>query len=285
MKKVSVCVPSYNAERFIEKTLRSILDSLYQDFEIIVNDDASNDNTLEIIKSLDDSRIKLYQNEENVGPVRNWNLAIKRATGEYVSLLNHDDKYGPFWLTVAVKKMEKCQKIGWVACSFRVIDEKGQTLSVRSAFNTGEIQRIDAFLELAKLNGLAPGFIARRNLLEEIGYHDEDMGPSADNDLFLRLAVRSPLFYFNFPHTARRIHGNNLVYRWRAVDQTIEGFKILDKVFNYSDLPDELRYYKNSCLDFYYHKSKAFAERYRDRGDLETYRQILHILELRDQGF
>jgi len=281
-KKVSVCIPSYNAGKFIGETIKSVLDSAYQDFEIVVNDDASTDNTREIVESFEDSRIKFYQNQENVGAIKNWNLAIKKATGEYVGLLNHDDLYGPFWLTLAVYQMEKHPQIGWAATAHRVIDVRGHTLNIISRFAiTGEISKIDAFIELAKLNGLGPGFIARRHILEEIGYFDENAGYGADNDLFLRLAVRYPLFYCaSYPHTSWRLHNDNLTNRWNPVDQVRECIRILEKVFSDDTLPAELRQFEAACCALVYNKTIAYAEDFLRRNDNITYSQIIAVLKL-----
>ncbi|MGA3086097.1 MAG: glycosyltransferase [Thermodesulfobacteriota bacterium] len=282
MAKVSICIPSYNAGRFIGETIKSVLDSVYQDFEIIVNDDASTDNTREVVHSFQDSRIRFYQNDKNVGTVQNWNLAIKKACGEYAGLLNHDDLYGPFWLTFAVHQLEKHPHICWVATAHRIIDENGKTLDGVSRFpKTGEINRTEAFLEIAKQYGLGPGFIARRRVLDEIGYYDEEVGPSADNDLFLRLAARYPLFYCaNYPHTAWRLHQSNLTHRWGPIEQTTEGIRILNKNFDNHTLPQELQQYRDSCLSYYLRKSKTYADQFFDVNDQNTYNKIIHILKL-----
>lgn len=285
MRKVSVCIPSYNAEKFIGETIRSVLDSTYQNFEIIVNDDASTDNTREVVESFHDDRIFFYQNDEKIGPVRNWNLAIKRANGEYAGLLNHDDLYGPFWLTFAVHQFEKHPHIGWVATAFRIIDEKGERLYTISRFDkNSEIGRSEAFLEIAKLNGLGPGFIARRKAFEEIAYYDEEAGPSADSDLFLRLAASYPLYYSGrCAQSAWRSHRYNLTYQWKPVEQTREGIRILKNIFDSPTLPQELRSYREPCLLYYYRKAKANAETFLQMNDQETYHQIMHIL--RQAGF
>lgn len=67
MCKVSIIMPLYNAEKYVMSTIQSLLNQTYQDFEIIVVDDCSTDNSVEIIKKLDDTRIKLYRNSENCG--------------------------------------------------------------------------------------------------------------------------------------------------------------------------------------------------------------------------
>ena len=280
MIKASVCIPSYNADKFIGQTIQSVLNSVYQNFEIIVNDDASTDNTREVVESFKDSRISFFQNEYNVGTVKNWNLAIKKSTGEYTGLLNHDDLYGPLWLHVAVNQLDKQQHIGWAATAYRVIDAAGKTIKTMRRFSeAGEISITDAFLNIAQLNGLGPGFIARRTILEEVGFYDETTGPSADNDLFLRLAVRYPLYYFGtYPHTAWRLHAANLTHRWGPEEQTLESLKMLHKIFADTSTPSYLQQYRDACFNLFYLKAQHFAEAYRDRNDYDTYCRIMKIL-------
>ncbi len=258
-KKVSVCIPSYNGAHFIGETIKSVLNSAYQNFEIIINDDASIDSTLSLIESFHDGRVRVYRNEQNLGPVRNWNQAVTKATGDYVSLLNHDDLYGPFWLTFAVHHLEKNPHVGWVATSFHNIDAAGRALFTVSRFPaTGEVPRTEAFLEIATLDGLGPGFVARREILEELGYYDVDAGPQADNDLFLRLAAKHSLYYSaTYPHTSWRLHANNLTHRWSQTEQSRQGMRTLDKVFSDPCLPQELRQYKTICFDNFLRKVKA----------------------------
>ena len=280
-KKVSVCIPSYNAAQFIGETVQSVLDSEYRNFEIIISDDASTDGTTNIVESLHDSRIRFYPNRRNEGPVRNWNRAITKATGEYVSLLNHDDLYSPFWLMFAVRHLEKSPDIGWVATAYRVIDAAGEILRRISHFRTtGEIPKDVAFLEMAKLNGLGPGFVVRRKILEEIGYYDESVGPGADTDLCLRLAARYPLYYSaGYAHTSWRLHQHNLTHRYGWLEQTRDGIRILEKIFSDPCLPPELARYKKRVFENFVHKGKEYDEEILQHGDEEAYRELRTILE------
>ena len=86
---VSVCIPSYDGSRFIGQTIKSVLDSTYADLEIVVNDDGSTDTTREVMQAFGEERVRFLQNEINLGPARNWNLAVAKASGELVGLLNH----------------------------------------------------------------------------------------------------------------------------------------------------------------------------------------------------
>jgi glycosyltransferase involved in cell wall biosynthesis len=287
-EKVSVCIPSYNAARFIGATIKSVLDSEYRNIEIIISDDASTDDTVKIIESLQDRRIRLYQNGRNEGPVRNWNRAVTQATGEYVSLLNHDDQFGPFWPLFAVHHLERSPHIGWVATAFHVIDTWERPLALRSRFRTtGEIPKDVAFLETAKLNGLGPGFVVRRKILEEVGYYDENAGPGADNDLFLRLAAKYPLFYCaTHPHTSWRLHEHNLTHRWGILEQARECIRMLKKIFSDPYLSPDLAKYSHVCIENFIHKSMDYAENCLRHEDEKTYRELLMLIrsEVEEKG-
>jgi glycosyltransferase involved in cell wall biosynthesis len=92
---VSILVVSYNAEKYIEKTLRSCLVQTYPDFEILVLDNASNDRTVELIRNLNDSRIILFEGRDNIGPYAGLNFLLDKANGEYIAIQDHDDIWLP----------------------------------------------------------------------------------------------------------------------------------------------------------------------------------------------
>ena len=136
---VSICIPSFNASKYIVETIGSVLQSSYSNIEVIVSDDASMDSTPEIVAGMEENRIRLFRNKRNLGVPGNWNRSINKAKGDYVSLLNHDDLLGPFWLTFAVHTLEKYPHIGWVGSAFRIIDGRGQAVQVVSRLpETGE---------------------------------------------------------------------------------------------------------------------------------------------------
>ena len=80
MPKVSVAILSYNASQTIEATLRSVFDSTFGDLEIIITDDASTDDTLQIVEGVGDPRVRWVQNPRTLGPPANWNRALSKAT-------------------------------------------------------------------------------------------------------------------------------------------------------------------------------------------------------------
>lgn len=95
MEKVTVIIPNYNTEGYIENCIKSVLNQTYQDFEIIMVDDCSTDNSLQIVSEINDSRIRIYRNETNSGPSYSRNKAIQLATGTYIAILDSDDWWEP----------------------------------------------------------------------------------------------------------------------------------------------------------------------------------------------
>tara|TARA_Y100000739_G_scaffold227811_1_gene238111 strand:- start:7464 stop:8495 length:1032 start_codon:yes stop_codon:yes gene_type:complete len=89
--KFSICIPNYNYGKYIGETISSVINQNYQDFEIIVSDNNSSDNSIEVIKSFDDIRITLVKNKYNIGFIGNLNKVTKNASGDFIILLSSDD--------------------------------------------------------------------------------------------------------------------------------------------------------------------------------------------------
>jgi glycosyltransferase involved in cell wall biosynthesis len=113
--KVSVLIPVYNRENLIEETVQSALNQTYKNIGIIVVDNQSTDNTWEILQklALQDERIKIFQNDTNIGPVRNWKRCIDEASGEYGKILWSDDLIAPDFLEKTVLYLEN-KDVGFV---------------------------------------------------------------------------------------------------------------------------------------------------------------------------
>ncbi len=123
---ISVCMATYNGERFIEEQIRSILDQLSSDDELVISDDGSTDCTLDIIKKFDDPRIVLYNHEYDHGVIQNFNNALTHARGEYIFLADQDD----VWLPGRVQKVMDYLKKDYalVLVNAKIIDKKNETL-------------------------------------------------------------------------------------------------------------------------------------------------------------
>ena len=130
---VSVCIPSYNSEEFIAGTLESVLSQKFVDFELVIVDDKSTDGTIPIIKGFNDPRIRLIENQQNLGLGHNWNKVLSCARGEYVKLLGDDDVLYPECLARQLRALEHPANASAVLaiCNRNVINARSQVVMRR----------------------------------------------------------------------------------------------------------------------------------------------------------
>jgi glycosyltransferase involved in cell wall biosynthesis len=164
--KFSILIPAYNGAEVIGDTLRSLLSQSFQNFEIIVQDDASTDNTVEVIKEMNDSRIKILRNEKNLGYSRNLESLSKKGDGEIIYLMGQDDILGEGALMETYKAFNVSDDVGAVARPYFWFDEKvtkpvrttGQMNSERNEIVTihDDFERLILTIDVAgQLSGLA----------------------------------------------------------------------------------------------------------------------------------
>ena len=138
MPKVSVILPTYNQERYISAAIESVLHQTYQDFEIIVVNDASSDGTIDCVQSYKDSPIQLYSLKQNQGESAATNFGIQKAQGEWIAILHSDDVFALDKLEKQINFTQENPNVSAVLSQVKVIDEIGQPLP----FGTHPLQRI-----------------------------------------------------------------------------------------------------------------------------------------------
>ena len=127
---VSVCIPCYNGELFIAATLQSILNQSLTDFEVVLCDDQSSDQTVSIISRFGDPRVRLFRNETNLGLGRNWNRTLSLVRGKYVKLLCEDDLLHRECLSRQVEALEDPANANacLAVCSREIIDPQDRVV-------------------------------------------------------------------------------------------------------------------------------------------------------------
>jgi glycosyltransferase involved in cell wall biosynthesis len=194
--KVSVIIPSYNRAGMIGRSIKSILKQTSSDYEIIVADDASTDNTEEVVKSFNDERIVYFRLDKNSGQCVSRNLAIKKAKGEYIGFLDSDDEWLPTKLEKQLKLFKNSQdpNLAAVYCGFI---ERDEVLNRTYIINRGN-RRGNLYKDLLK--GYCPStptmFLVKKKALLSVNGFDEDLPTFVDYDLWLRLAQLDYTFDF-----------------------------------------------------------------------------------------
>ncbi|HEY0057386.1 MAG TPA: glycosyltransferase family A protein [Pedobacter sp.] len=158
---LSILMPAYNVEKFVSQSIRSVLDQKYQNFELIIVDDCSTDNTLGEIIKFKDSRIKLLKNQQNSGVSQTRNKLLDSANGKYIAFLDADDLCHKDRFIHQIAFLEKNLDYGLIGSKLRYINENGESLWLRVAdkvFNWREIQS-----ELLFNNVLSTSTVTFRN--------------------------------------------------------------------------------------------------------------------------
>ena len=134
MPKVSVLMPAYNSGKYIQQSIQSILDQTFQDFELIIVNDGSTDNTHDIITSFSDDRIRYYQNDGNKGLIYTRNKQINLASTEYIALLDSDDLANKLRLEIEYGLLNDKNNLSFVSSSFYMIDENNNIINDKNVF-------------------------------------------------------------------------------------------------------------------------------------------------------
>lgn len=250
MPTVSVIIPSYNHERFVQECIQSVLNQTFQDFEIIITDDASIDRTVEIIEQFDDPRIKLFKHSINQGVSIAANNCIKHAKGKYIAWLSSDDAWYSEKLEVQVRYLDEHPKTGVVFGKVDWIDEFGNLITDSSFpyLNVFEVQnRIrHEWLSYFFLTGNClslPSSLVRAQCFDAVGLFDPTYAKLLDLDLWIRVC-----FQYDIVVLDQKLIRN----RWISDDSNASGNTLVNRIqirFEYKHLlnhylrikkPDEL---------------------------------------------
>ena len=128
---VTVGIPLYNSERFIAAAIDSVLQQSFDDFELVVIDDASTDSSCSIVNGYKDPRLRLIRHEQNLGAEVTWNHVLEEARGKYLKILCHDDLLYPNCLSAQVLSLEASDKVVMACCGRDIINSQGAKILTR----------------------------------------------------------------------------------------------------------------------------------------------------------
>ncbi len=245
LPKISVILPVYNGEKYLDESIQSILSQTFRDFEFIIINDGSTDNTLKIIKKYkkNDRRIILIDNKRNKGASESFNTGLKKSSGKYISCFCADDISHPKKLEIEFKYLENNPYIFLVGSSGIYINEKG-----------GEIRRFrkyDNYKMLAwrlrkSCSIIFPSILFRN---EGAAYLDNNFSPADDYNLYFELLKKGKNLTNIPPFLVKiRVHSESLSSsknkkQGEAKERVMEKFKnlednttFLEKAYYYAKL-------------------------------------------------
>lgn len=208
---ISVIIPTYNGAKWIRDTIKSVTNQSFNDFEILVVDDGSNDSTVETVEKFDDERIRLLVNSQNKGIPATRNRGIHKSRGKYLCFLDQDDKWIQKKLEKQVDILQNNTQVGVTYSDAFVINENGTRIGIRTSSEGG---RPDLLFDLFMNNRhfLQTTKMIRKKCFDQAGSLDADLRWGADDQEFdIRLAKRTDWRFMKYPEplAEKRIHPDN----------------------------------------------------------------------------
>lgn len=180
---VSIVLPVHNGERFLREAIDSCLVQTYTDFELVIVDDASDDETPSIVRGYAerDARVRVIRNDSNRGLAASLNVGFAAACGRYFTWTSDDNRYRPNALNTLVAALDRRPDVDVVYSDYTTIDAGGNPLEQRRAVP------VEA---LARINCVGASFLYRRAVHERIGGFDQRRDLVEDYDFWLRASTR-----------------------------------------------------------------------------------------------
>lgn len=264
--KISVIIPAYNQAHYLDAAVESVLAQTRPDFEVIIVDDGSTDDTAAIARSFTDPRVRMVS-QPNAGLSAARNTGLRHTSGDLVTFLDSDDLFLPEKLALLAGEMERRPDLGFVAGQAELIDEDGERIGV-----TFDSPIPEDPARLLLWNPLHVGSVmVRREWLDRVGPFDESLRAYEDWDLYLRLArAGCKMGWMERPVSLYRFHTQQMTQdRARMTTAT---FAVLDKIFADPQLPPAWRELKDSAYSNAYLRSAIQAYR---SGDMPAGRDDL----------
>lgn len=229
MFQTSICIPTYNGGRFISQAIQSILGQSFKDFNLIIVDDASSDDTVKLAQRFTDPRITIKQNSKRLGLVGNWNTCLDLACGEYIHIFHQDDKLRSTALERLVGFLDKHPNTGFVFSNIITIDSQNNYLE--GHWNPGVLPDHDSVISrTAIFNALlqhgnfipCPTVMMRKGFIHAAGKFDPRLRYTPDLEMWLRLSLRANVGYINAPLVFQRRHEGQESQHYMGKPEEIE---------------------------------------------------------------
>jgi glycosyltransferase involved in cell wall biosynthesis len=218
--KISILLPVYNGASFLGESIESVLGQSLENFELIIWDDNSSDDSAAIIDSFRDSRIRRFSSNINLGLFKTLNLAIQQARAPWIRLWAQDDVMKSHCLETESKFLEKHPEVGMCYCGVDVIDRNGSITQPLPEDCTPDIVPPALAAQIMFYHGSIAGNIANvtlnKRVLEELGLFLEDMSIAGDFEMWVRISEDYSIGHINLPLIFLRCHAGQFSNRRKS---------------------------------------------------------------------
>lgn len=261
LSSVSIVIPNYNYGKFIAKTIESVLAQTYPVSEIIVVDDGSTDNSLEVLEQFGNKIKIIEQQKQGVSAARN--AGVKNSSGEFIAFLDADDIWLPNKIEEQIKSFAD-EEVGLVSCGMREFDTvTGETKYIFGQIKGG-VSAKDILLFKTPLVFSGSAIMVRRKVFDGCNGFDERLHISEDWDLCYRIARSKKVAFIPKPLVDYRNHGNNVHLKISKMEHFT--FLAYERIFSEAD--EEILMIRHKCYGSIY---KILANSYLRSGDYKAF--------------
>lgn len=240
--QVSVIIPTYNSAQYLIAAVESVLAQTFKDFEILVIDDGSTDNTSEVVKQFPASVRYIKQKNQGVSVARN--NGIKESRGKYVSFLDADDTWFPTKLEKQIEALNKNPEYKFCFSDFLAVTKDLEPIPMKRARLEGSA--INDLLLRGNVVGSICTVICERELFENIGGFDPALSQCADWDMWVRLATQTDFLFVDEPLVTYRQHDANMSRNAPLLEK--DSLFVLEKGFAMKEIPKEVSAKRRAAL-------------------------------------
>ncbi len=262
----SIVIPLHNKENYIENTIKSVLNQRFTDFELVILNDCSTDNSFQLVSQFDDIRIKLITHQKNKGLSASRNTGIKNASSHYIAFLDADDLWKPNFLEEIYQLIHKYPEASLFATNYEeIIDANTVVLPSNGTENLKHSIIIDNYFERSLKQPLynQSSFCIKKEVFEKVGFYNEKITYGEDVDFNIRVHLIYKMAFSNQSLSQYILSTENQITQSNFSSKTITDFDYYEKNYNNPSL--------KKFLDF---QRYTKAKMYKMEGDFEKYYQL-----------
>lgn len=236
---ITVVIPTYNRALTIERAVKSVITQTYKNLEIIIVDDASTDNTCDILNKLEiENNIHIIKHEQNMGGSVARNTGIYAAKGEYIAFLDSDDEWLPNKLSEQMKIIRKDKEVGMVYTNYYLVDQ--DTNKIMSLYTNKHINNVLYNLLFCNFIGSTSTILVKKDCMMKICGFDANLPSCQDWDIYIRIAHLYKIVGIDEPLIKYYIHNNSIT---GSQEKSLMGHEIvLNKIL---EIAENSSIYKN----------------------------------------
>ncbi len=260
MYPISIILPVYNGTRYLKECVESVLNQTFTNFEFLIIDDCSNDNSYDYLSSLTDKRITLFRNDQNRGLFYNLNYLIKKSNSKLIKLWSQDDIMHTYCIEDIIQFHTIYPFLGFSYTGRDYIDGDGNQIILNKPDSTPALVSTALHAKIAFITGSIAGNISNVTLskaaLDKVGLFNEQMKISGDFDMWVRISKEHTIGFIKKPLIKLRNHkgqlSNQEEYFVYHLKEDISVYKYLFSYLDVAQRKEGKRMLRNQKLLFYY---------------------------------